>query len=78
MKTPYDYLKSLREPVLAWLANFSSGSKSHRDAFFASRVVYYPGCGTDGQPVKLFGSTHSEHCFVYADCCIFSSTTLPK
>lgn len=35
--------------------------------FFASRVVFYPGSGTDGQPVQFFGSRHAAHCFVYAD-----------
>lgn len=37
-------------------------------AFFASRVVFYPGCGTDGQPVEFFGTRYAAHCFVFADC----------
>ena len=32
-----------------------------------SNVVYYPGAGTDGQPLRLFSSAHSAHCFVYVD-----------
>jgi hypothetical protein len=50
-----------------WLERFNPGAAFGREQFFASRVVYYPGSGTDRQPVKLFGSTHSAHCFVYAD-----------
>jgi len=31
------------------------------------RVVFYPGAGTDGQPVRLFSGAHAAHCFIYAD-----------
>lgn len=66
--TLYEYLRNeLREDVPGWLDNFRSGAPFSREQFFASRVVYYPGSGDDGHPVKLFGSTHSAHCFVYAD-----------
>lgn len=65
--TPYEYLQKIREPVPHWLEKFDIGSTFNRDDFFASRIVYYPGSGTDGEPVKLFGSTHSVHCFVYVD-----------
>ena len=32
-----------------------------------SKVVFYPGAGTDGQPLRLFSGSHSAHCFIYAD-----------
>lgn len=32
-----------------------------------SRVLFYPGAGTDGQPLKLFCGSQSSHCFIYAD-----------
>jgi hypothetical protein len=57
----------MSQPVPRWLAQFNNGDSFNREHFFASRIVYYPGSGTDGQPVKLFGSTHSAHCYVYAD-----------
>lgn len=63
----YDFLRQRREDMPVWLDQFKDGEPFERDAFFGSRIVYYPGSGTDGQPVKLFGSTHSAHCFVYAD-----------
>lgn len=63
----HDYLGTMREPVPEWLARFRAGDAFQVDAFLSSRVVYYPGSGTDGQPVRLFGSTHSAHCFIYAD-----------
>jgi hypothetical protein len=63
----YEYLRTMLEPMPAWLENFSSGSTFNRDDFLTSRVVFYPGSGSDGHPCKLFGSTHSAHCFVFAD-----------
>jgi hypothetical protein len=63
----YEYLLQLREHMPPWLAGFTNGDAFRREQFFGSRLVYYPGSGTDGHPVKLFGSTHSAHCFVYAD-----------
>ncbi|MSU37328.1 MAG: hypothetical protein EXS36_19970 [Pedosphaera sp.] len=63
----FDYLRPMGEQVPPWLADFPNGGRFERDQFFGSRIVFYPGSGTDGQPVRLFGSTHSAHCFVYAD-----------
>lgn len=63
----YEYLRGLREEIPPWLDQFGDGVRFSRQGFFGSRVVYYPGSGTDGHPVKLFGSTHSAHSFVYAD-----------
>jgi len=65
--TIYDYLRDFQEEVPLWLQLFKPGDLFPREAFFSSRVVYYPGYGNDGQPVKLFASTHSAHCFVYVD-----------
>jgi len=59
----------MREPMPDWLKRFQPNEPFSRQNFFTSRLVYYPGSETetDGHPVKLFGSTHSSHCFVYAD-----------
>jgi hypothetical protein len=65
--TLYQYLLGHPEELPEWLAQFNPGDPFPREQFFASRVVYYPGSGTDGHPVQLFGSTHCAHCFVYAD-----------
>lgn len=61
------YLRLHREPCPTWLAGFQPGNTLNPHHFFKSRVVYYPGSGSDGHAVKLFGSTHSAHCFVYVD-----------
>lgn len=65
--TPSEFLREKREAMPDWLAQFTNGMAFPRAAFFGSRVVYYPGSGTDGHPVKLFGSAHAAHCFVYVD-----------
>ncbi|MBI3147470.1 MAG: hypothetical protein HYZ17_03035 [Betaproteobacteria bacterium] len=65
--TPSEYLREKREAMPDWLAQFTNGNAFPRQAFLSSRIVYYPGSGTDGHPVKLFGSAHAAHCFVYVD-----------
>ena len=62
-----NYLRTLAEPVPGWIEDFREGEPFPRNAFFGSRVVYYPGAGDDGSAVRLFNSTHSCHCFVYVD-----------
>lgn len=62
-----NYLRERQEPIPDWLSNFDSNSRFNSNDFMASRIVFYPGSGSDGHAVELFGSTHSAHCFVYAD-----------
>jgi hypothetical protein len=62
------YLKEHeRECVPEWLVKLNKDSAISMDDFFASRVVFYPGSGRDGRPVRIFGSAHAAHCFVYCD-----------
>lgn len=57
-----------REEVPRWLREFDPvNGRFDRDEFFGSRVVYYPGAGTDGQAVAVFGASHAAHCFVLVD-----------
>lgn len=63
-----EYLNTLSEEGPLWLKNFDvKTSDFNREAFFSSRVVFYPGSCSDGHAIKLFGATHSAHCFVYCD-----------
>lgn len=57
----------MKENLPKWLHDWSPSAKTSMVDFFTSRVVFYPGSGTDGQPVQFFGSRHAAHCFVYAD-----------
>ncbi len=72
--TPYEFLSQIAEPIPGWLKQFKKGEVFSAKDFFSSRVVFYPGSGTDGEPVKLFGSTHCAHCFVYADYAVNQDT----
>ena len=65
--TAGEWLGAHAEEMPAWLQNFRPGDPFVWDAFLASRIVYYPGAGTDGQPVAVFGGSGAAHCFVYVD-----------
>src|SRR6266700_1312639 len=67
MQDPYSILRADAESVPEWLKTYSVGQPFPRKEFFSSRVVFYPGSGDDGHPLKLFGGTHAAHCFVFAD-----------
>jgi hypothetical protein len=60
-------LRGQSRPVPKWLANFKSGDPFPRRSFFSSRIVFYPGCGSDGYPLQIFGKAHAAHCFVFTD-----------
>lgn len=66
-KSIYKYLKRYKEPLPEWLAVCNNSEQFKIEDFFSSRTVFYPGCGTDGHPVKLFNSSHSAHCYIYVD-----------
>ncbi len=59
-------LQRCPEPMPEWLDG-AEPPRFDREAFFASRTVYYPGSGDDGQPIKLCARSHSAHSFIYVD-----------
>lgn len=66
-----DYLRAHHaENMPSWLIN---AEREARDAqglcqsFLASRLVYYPGSRSDGDPVAVFNRSRAAHCFVYVD-----------
>ena len=66
MPTIVEILRRDPEPLPQWLTN-QSPPRFNRETFFASRTVYYPGSGDDGQPVKLCAQSHAAHSFIYVD-----------
>ena len=66
MPTIEEILGRRPEPIPEWLDG-TDPPRFDRAAFFASRTVYYPGSGEDGQPLKLCNRSRSAHCFVYVD-----------
>lgn len=54
-------------PLSHWLENWTTASCFDVDAFFSSDVVFYPGGGNDGQPIRLFNEGCNVSCYLYAD-----------
>ena len=78
LQTCESYLKTIQEPMPAWLSQFNNTTRIQWEDFFSSRVVYYPGSGFDGEAVRLFASTKSAHCFIYADYIVSQHTLSQK
>ena len=64
---PLDILARDQTSQPDWIREKPSFTDEIRSQFLQSRVVFYPGGGDDGHPVKLFGSSRAAFCFVYAD-----------
>jgi hypothetical protein len=62
-----NYLRQRPEAIPAWLADYAPGTPLDFENIIRSRLVYYPGAGEDGQPVRLFAGSGSAHCFLYVD-----------
>lgn len=67
MSSLRSYLAQNPEDLPSWMENFTESSPFPLDIFFKSRVVLYPGSGTDGHVVELFAGTHNAHTFIYTD-----------
>ena len=67
MPSPLELLAPDAEQIPEWLAGYHAGDPFPREAFFASRILYYPGSATDGHPLRIFGKARAVHCFAYAD-----------
>ena len=72
MTSIIDFLSTDPEPLPGWLSVWAetpdpADPGALLDAFLASRTVYYPGSGFDGQPVALFNAARAAHGFVYVD-----------
>ena len=63
--TMYEYLKKDKEPIPSWLLEIKEGDEFSSDDFYSSTIVFYSGSYTDGYAVKVFGSTHAAHSFVF-------------
>ena len=67
----YDAARSGTAP---WVAGKPKSAPVRPRAFFASRTVYCPGSGDDGQPVKFCPLSHSARCFISVDQAIRHET----
>lgn len=67
MPTVDEYLSDLRINQPEWVRHQPEFTAETIRQFFSSRVVYYPGAGTDGRAIAVFNSTKSAYCFVHID-----------
>ena len=61
------YLETLQEVCPEWLLHHQKGDKVNLQELFRGRVLFYPGSGTDGQPIKFFNQHHIVHLYLYVD-----------
>lgn len=62
-----EYLNNQVEPMPKWLEDYVPGTKINIDDLRDSRLVYYPGSGTDGQAIRTFNEARYAHIFIYVD-----------
>ncbi|MFH1300413.1 MAG: hypothetical protein ABIK07_05065, partial [Planctomycetota bacterium] len=62
-----EVLRNDREELPEWIKQADRLNHKTLADFFSSRVVYYPGSGTDGRAIAIFNATSSAHCFVHID-----------
>lgn len=66
-----EFMLDKRQPIPEWLERFPDNpNSSPRDLLrnlLNSRLVYYPGSGTDGRPIAEFNIAHAASCFIYVD-----------
>ena len=68
MKVTIDkYLAQYKEEMPDWLKSFHDGDKVPFAEVMSGRIGYYPGCGSDGQLIKLGNLSHSLHAYLYVD-----------
>ena len=67
MEDIYNYLFEHKESIPSWLNDYEKGKKPSFETLLKSRIVYYPGAGVDGQPIKTFNKSQFAHIFFYVD-----------
>lgn len=68
MKTIEEYFANTKEITPDWLKNYDPNNRPSFDVMLnGGRIVYYPGSGYDGQPIKTFNKAHFAHKFFYVD-----------
>lgn len=66
-KTPEEYLSDDKEDMPDWLASFKKGDRVDIQELFSSRILFNPGAGTEGSPIRVFNKAHAVHVFMYVD-----------
>ncbi len=70
MKMTIDnYLSYEKEKMPEWLEKFNNNKPLKlKDVLYGdNRIVFYPGSGIDGEPIKLINKAHFAHLYFYVD-----------
>ncbi len=67
MPSPRKLLAQDHVSIPDWLMREPKLDQDTAQAFRSSRLAFYPGSGSDGQDLRLFGGSGAAHCFVHAD-----------
>lgn len=65
--TPIEYLSNDREDLPSWLKEYASGKEINMKDILSSRILYNPGAGLEGAPIRVFNKAHAVHMYVYVD-----------
>lgn len=60
-------LKDDFETLPSYLKEFKKGDKIDFKELLKSRIVYNPGAGTEGSPIRVFNTAHAAHFYIYVD-----------
>jgi hypothetical protein len=73
-----DFLNGCRVNQANWISLNPEFNRDTIEMLFASRVVFYPGAGTDGRAIAIFNSTKSAYCFVHIDLKVSAQQVLQE
>lgn len=62
-----NYLIQLKEECPQLLIDHQPGQHIDIQEILKERILYYPGSGFDGQPIKTFNIAHAVHVYLYVD-----------
>lgn len=63
----YTTLRHDQEQIPMWLEKYQRGIKIDLREILSHRVLFYPGAGDDGQPIKALNKYHTLHTYLYSD-----------
>jgi hypothetical protein len=65
--SPHVALQNYRTDPPAWLLERRDSDPVPPKKFLRSRLIFYPGSGTDAHPIEVFGNSGTAYCFILVD-----------
>ncbi len=67
IKSVSDYLSIDPEKMPDWIENYEFGNRFDINEVFNNRILFYPGAGNDGEPIRICNKAHALHTYIYVD-----------